>query len=202
MEIIIRLETPKDYKEVEILTREAFWDVYMPGCDEHLILHKLREVPAFIRELDFVACDEDRIVGNIVYSKAKIINNQNQEFIVLSMGPISVLPSLQRKGIGSLLIKHSINRARELGYKAVIIFGNHDYYHRFGFENAQKYGIATSKGENFNEFMALELYENSLKDIQGKFYADDVFQVNNRELEEFEQGFPYKEKNITNSQLR
>ncbi len=200
--IKIRLESQEDYRGTEIMTREAFWDVYKPGCNEHLILHKLRKVPAFVEELDLVACDKNKIVGSIVYSRAKIINNPNEEFTVLCMGPLGVLPSYQGKGIGSLLMKQSISRAKLLRYKAVIIFGNPNYYQRFGFENAEKYNIQTAEGDNFDTFMVLELYDKSLKGIQGKFFEDPVFQTDKEELELFEKKFPYKEKHITDTQLK
>jgi predicted N-acetyltransferase YhbS len=200
--IIIRLEKLEDYSEAENLTREAFWDLYKPGCDEHLVLHKIRNAPAFVGELGFVACDNNKIVGNIIYSKAKIVNSKGEESIVLCMGPFAVLPSYQKKRIGSLLLKQSVKRARELGYKAVIIFGNPDYYHRFGFKNAKEYSIQTSSGENFEPFMALELFENSLSGIQGKFYYDPVFEVKKDELDLFEKGFPFREKHVTDTQLK
>ncbi|WML33479.1 N-acetyltransferase [Clostridium sp. OS1-26] len=202
MNISIRLENENDFRNVENIIREAFWDVYKPGCVEHLIVHKIRKVSAFIRELDFIACDGEVTIGNIIYSKAKIINEGNEEFQVLCMGPIGVLPSYQGKGIGTLLIKHSINVARTLGYNAIIIFGNPNYYHRFGFENAEEYNIQTSWGANFEEFMALELYEDSLKGISGKYYEDSVFEVDDEELNIFEKQFPYKEKHVTDTQLR
>jgi predicted N-acetyltransferase YhbS len=200
--ISIRLEEEKDFRSVEYLTREAFWNLYKPGCDEHLIVHKIREVPAFIKELDFIAYDKDRIVGNIIYSKAKVINHENKEFEVLCMGPLGVLPTYQRQGIGSLLMNYSINRAKQLGYKAIIIFGDPNYYHRFGFINAEEYGIQTSTGENFEPFMALELYEGGLDGITGRFYADKVFEIEKEELEIFEKEFPYKEKLVTDTQLK
>jgi predicted N-acetyltransferase YhbS len=202
MDINIRLESPSDFRETEILTREAFWDVYKPGCDEHLLLHKMRHVAAFIRELDFVAVYQNKIIGNIIYTKAKVVNENNLEHEVLCMGPLCVLPSCQKKGIGSRLMRHSIVRAKELGYKAIIIFGNPEYYNRFGFENAQKkYNIKTSEGENLDAFMALELYADSLKGIEGKFCADPVFKVDVKELEEFEKEFPYREKHVVAGQL-
>ncbi|AZO94606.1 N-acetyltransferase [Halocella sp. SP3-1] len=200
--ILIRLETQEDYSETENMIREAFWDVYKPGCDEHLVLHKLRQVSVFVEELDLVACDNNKIVGNIVYSKAKIMNNQNQEFTVLCMGPLGVLPSYQGRGIGSLLIKQSISKAKLLGYKAVVIFGDPNYYRRFGFENAEKYNIQTAQGENFDAFMVLELYDDSLNGIQGKFFDDPVFRIQSEELELFEKEFPYKVKHIIDTQLK
>lgn len=202
MNISIRLEEEDDYRHVESMTREAFWNVYKPGCDEHLLVHKIRKVPAFVKELSLVACDDDKIVGNIIYSKAKVINGGNKEFEVLCMGPIGVLPPCQGQGIGSLLMNYSIAKAKQLGYKAIIIFGNPDYYHRFGFINAKEYGIQTSSGENFEEFMALELYDGGLNGISGKFYEDKVFTIEKDELEIFEKEFPPKEKRVTDTQLK
>lgn len=194
MNISIRLENENDFRNVENLTREAFWDVYKPGCDEHLVVHKIRKTDAFIKELDFVACNQEKIVGNVIYSKAKVINENNEEFEILCIGPLGVLPSYQGKGIGTLLMKHSIKVAKTLGYNAIVIFGNSNYYHRFGFENAKKYNIQTSWGDNFEDFMVLELYEGSLEGISGKFYEDSVFEINKDELIIFEKQFPYKEK--------
>lgn len=194
MDISIRPEEESDYRAVENLTREAFWDVYKSGCDEHLVVHNLRKTPAFIKELSFVARDKDKIVGSIIYSKARVVKDENMEFEVLCMGPIGVLPSYQRQGIGSLLMRHSIEKAKQSGYKAIIIFGNPDYYHRFGFRNAGEYGIQTSWGGNLEAFMALELCVGGLNGISGKYYEDEAFKVDKDELEAFERGFPYKEK--------
>ena len=202
MNLQIRLETQSDFKETETLTREAFLDLYKPGCDEHLIVHKIRNVAAFVSGLGFVATSDNKIIGNIIYSKAKVINDHNIKHEVLCMGPLSVLPSYQKKGIGSKLIEYSIDEARDMGFKGVIIFGNPNYYNRFGYCNALKYKIKTSDGHNFDAFMALELYENSLKGIEGKFYPDSVFIIDNKELEEFEKEFPYKEKHVTDTQLK
>lgn len=201
MEIEIRPENENDHSETEALTREAFWDVYKPGCDEHLVLHNMRHIPAFIPELDFVAVYQDRIIGHIIYSKAKVIDQNDLAHDVLSMGPVSVLPEYQGKGIGSQLIKHSTAVAAKMGFNAVIIFGNPEYYSRFGFKNAEKYNITTSQGDNFDAFMALELYEDSLKGVEGRFHEDPVFHVDEKELVEFEKRFPFREKHVTDTQL-
>ena len=202
MNIEIRLEIIKDYEEVENLTREAFWDLYQPGCDEHLLAHKLRKVEAFIPKLDFVAELDGQIVGNIMYSKAKIVDKNGTDHEVLSFGPLSVLPSYQKSGIGAKLVNHTIELAKVMGNKAIVIFGNPDYYHRFGFVNAEMHHITTGDGENFDAFMALELYKGALQGITGKFHEDPVFQVSKVELEAFEKKFPYKEKHITDTQFR
>lgn len=194
MNLSIRLENENNFRNVENMTREAFWNVYKPGCDEHLMIHQIRKSNAFIKELDFIACDGETIVGSVIYTKAKVINENNEAAEVICMGPLGVLPSYQGKGVGTMLMEHSIIVAKSLGYNAVIIFGNPKYYHRFGFENAKKYNIQTSWGDNFEDFMALELHEGSLKGVSGKFYEDSAFEINKEELEIFEKQFPNKEK--------
>lgn len=202
MNISIRLEEESDFEIVEYLTREAFWDVYRPGCSEHLLVHKKRKIPAFVKELSYIACDKSKIVGNIIYSSARVVNEDNSEYEVLCMGPLSVLPAYQRRGVGSRLLQETLNKARQSGYKAVIIFGNPGFYERFGFKNARQFMIQTSSGENFDAFMALELQEGALNGISGKFYEDKVFGIEDDELEVFEKRFPYREKHITDTQLK
>jgi predicted N-acetyltransferase YhbS len=121
MNMILRLENEDDYEEVENLTREAFWDIYQPGCVEHLLVHNLRKVSAYIPELDFVAVQDDRIVGNIMYSKSEIVDSEGVAHEVITFGPVSVLPSYQKNGIGSVLIEHTQKLAAEMGFKAIII---------------------------------------------------------------------------------
>ena len=202
MNINIRLEKEKDHKEVETLTREAFWDLFQPGCDEHLLAHKLRKAEAFVPGLDFVAEREDQIIGNIMYSRAKIVDGKGKEHEVLTFGPLSVLPSHQKLGVGAALIRHTIKLAEEMGFKAIVIFGHPEYYHRFGFANAETFRITTSDGANLEPFMALELYKGALRGIEGRFHEDAVFKIDPAELEVFERGFPYREKHVTDTQLR
>jgi len=201
MNITIRNEIESDRHETENVTREAFWDLYQPGCDEHLILHQLRESAAFIPELDLVACQGDRIIGNIVYTRAKV-KNETSEKEVLCMGPLSVLPEFQKKGVGSFLLRTSISKARSMGFPAVVIFGDPQYYHRFGFVNAEKLGIQTSEGKNMEPFMALDLTGKGLPDIHGRFFEDQAFQSKPEDLQQFEQRFPPREKHIKPGQLR
>ncbi|MDR0831825.1 MAG: N-acetyltransferase [Bacillales bacterium] len=161
-DITLRLETPADYKTVEKLTFEAFKDFEAEGLpkrdlpNEHFLAYLLRNDPSFIKELDFVAILNEEIVGNIMYSKCHIIHLNNQKE-ALVFGPISVKPELQKQGIGTLLIKHSLEHAQKLGYKAVIITGFPDYYHRFGFVSANTFNLTMLDGSFFDAFMALEL---------------------------------------------
>lgn len=70
--ITIHLETKEDYRQVENLTREAFWNVYRPGCTEHYVLHCYRGDPAFVPELDFVMELGGKMIGQIIYVRSEI----------------------------------------------------------------------------------------------------------------------------------
>lgn len=195
MNISIRNETPADYRIVEELTREAFWgSMDHPTCDgEHLLVHKLRKLPAYVPELDFVAEAEGRIVGHIIYSLAKIVTADDRETAVLSFGPLSVHPDYKRKGVGSALMRHSIAEAARLGYRAIIFYGHPDYYPRFGFRRASRYAIVSAGGSSWDALMAMELYDGALDGITGRFMEDEVYAVDPEELAEFEKEFPDKE---------
>ena len=195
LDIHIRMETPADYRVVEELTREAFWgNMDHPTCDgEHLLVHKLRELPCFVPELDFVAEVEGKIAGHIIYSLAKVMTPDNREIKVLSFGPLSVHPDCQRMGVGSALMRHSIARAAGLGYRAIIIYGHPDYYPKFGFRRASRYDIVSADGSSRDALMAMELYDGALDGITGRYIEDEVYEVDPEELAEFEKGFPYKE---------
>jgi len=200
MDVLLRPEEEKDYNSVENLTREAFWNVYKPGCDEHLLIHNIRNKKEFIKELDYVAVFNDEIIGNIVYAKAKIIGI-NEEYDVITFGPISVLPAYQKKGIGKKLIEHTITKSKEMGFKAVIIYGNPKYYERFGFKNGKEYKITDMEGKYNDALMALELYPGALKNKNGKFFEGEAYKVDKKELKIFEKNFPYKEKLVLDTQI-
>lgn len=202
MDITLRNERPEDYRAVENITREAFWNLHAPGCDEHLLVHKLRQSPCFIPELDFVAVTGNRLAGNIMYSHAHIVPPAGKKHKVLTFGPLSVLPSLQRHGIGSALVLHSLKQAAALKYTAVLIYGNPAYYSKLGFVSAKNFGISRPDGIFTPALMAIELQKNSLQGLKGYFKEDDVFTLSPDEVEEFEAFFPKKEKKSgTPSQL-
>ena len=194
MKILIQRTTQKDFLITENITREAFWNLYKPGCNEHLVLHQLRESSSYIEELDLLAIYEGEIIGHVISTKARVIDKQSKEHEVLCVGPFSVSPSFQNKGIGKKLLNYSISEAKKIEFKGMILFGNPDYYHRFGFLNAKEYKITTKDNRNFDPFMALELQENGLAYVKGRFFEDDAFTIKDDELIEFEKKFPAKEK--------
>lgn len=194
MNIEIRLEQPADYRQTENLTREAFWNHFAPGCDEHYLLHIMRGSPAFVPELDFVAVHEGKIVGNAVCVKAIVQGDGGQDHEVLSMGPISVLPEYQRQGIGGKLIEHSRQQARELGYRAIFLLGDPDYYSRQGFIPAEKLGIRTADDMYLAAHQVCELYENALAGVKGRYVEDKIYEIDAAAAAEFDKDFPAKER--------
>lgn len=202
MNLLVKQTNQNDFAITENITRESFWNVYKPGCSEHLVLHNLRKSKSYIKELDLVAFYSDQIVGHIISTKAKVVDSLKKEYEVLCVGPLSVLPDFQKKGIGGKLLKESIKIAKRLGFRGMILFGNPDYYQRFGFRNAKEFEITTKDYQNFEPFMALELFENALTGVKGRFIEDESFNVNEDELNEYEKQFPYKEKLVTDTQLK
>jgi len=194
MEPIIRKTNNKEFFETENLTRETFWNLYQSGCTEHFMIHNFRKSKAWVEQLDIVALIDNKIVGHIISTKAKVIDENKADYEVLHVGPFSVEAEIQNKGIGTKLLNHSIKEAKNLGFKGMILFGNPDFYPRFGFKNAKEFKITTNEGMNFAPFMALELQENGLAEVQGKFFLDESAEINEQELCIFEEQFPAKEK--------
>jgi predicted N-acetyltransferase YhbS len=192
LNVIIRKEREDELKIVENSIREAFWNVYKPGCDEHLMVHQLHNSINFIRDLDFVAEIEEQVVGNIVCSKA-VVRKEDLQNEIVAIGPIGVIPDYRNRGIGSLLMKKAIDSAREMGYAGMVLYGDPKYYQRFGFVNSETYGITTPDGNNFEAFMVLELGKGMLDGISGKCYEDKAFDINADELIDFDKGFCKKE---------
>ena len=159
VELKLRTEQPADYRETENVTREAFWNLYSPGCCEHYLLHVMRDSPAFVPELDLVAERDGRIVGNVVSLRAVLHGDDGTVCEVLSLGPISVLPECQRQGIGGRLISRTRELARELGFRALLLCGDPDYYLYQGFVPAEMLGIRTADNMCAMALHVCELYD-------------------------------------------
>lgn len=194
MKLIIRKEIPEDYRAVERLTREAFWNHYAPGCSEHYLAHILRESEAFVSELDFVAEKDGKIVGNIMYTRAQVRGDDQAVHPVLCFGPVSVLPDYQGQGIGTKLIEHTKRVAKGLGFPAIIIYGDPEYYKRVGFVPAEQFSIGTSWGTYAASLLACELEPGALNGCAGMFYEDDIYDLDEQKAEAFDREFEPKEK--------
>jgi predicted N-acetyltransferase YhbS/uncharacterized protein YdhG (YjbR/CyaY superfamily) len=186
---ILRNEKKSDWKAVEQVTYRAFRDAPPTGSgddgNEALLAQKLRSCAAFVPGLDYVAELEGSVIGSIMYTRSKIISDANgtapHEWETLTFGPISVLPKYQRDGVGSALIRKTLDVARELGYRAVLIFGHESYYPRFGFKPASEFGVTTADGKNVPAFMALPLYDGALDGVHGRLICDDVYSTLDRD---------------------
>ncbi|TXJ47494.1 GNAT family N-acetyltransferase [Brachyspira aalborgi] len=202
--MIIRLEEEKDYFETENLTREAFWNVYREGCFEHLIIHNLRKDKSFVKELDYCIEIDNKIIANIVYAKGKLKLENGNIREILIFGPVSVLSKYQKKGYGEKLINYTIEKAKELGYDAIVIMGNPNYYKKFGFESCSKYKIyyeGLDKNEEAPFFMIKILNDNNIENLKGIYSAPDCYKADEKELEEFDKKFPFKIKEKIEGQI-
>ncbi len=194
MEITLRKEIESDCRRVEEVTREAFWNLYVPGCCEHYLVHVMRDHRDFIPDLDYVACIDNQIVGNIMYTKSKLVDEQEQTIETITFGPVSVLPEYQRKGIGSSLIQHTIQKAREKDCKAIIIYGNPSNYCKHGFKSSKDYNIATMAGKYPYSLLVLELVAGAFNNHSWRYQESDVYNVDLGKAEEYDQLFEHKEK--------
>ena len=194
---IIRLERTEDFREVEFLVRESFWNVYRPGCSEHYVIHVLRDDPAFVKELDFVMEKDGRLIGQNMFMQTVINADDGRDVPVLTMGPIGITPELKRKGYGKRLLDHSLEQAAALGYSAVLFEGNIGFYGKSGFDYARKFGIRyhdLPEGADDSFFLCRELIPGYLDGVTGVYQTPQGYYVDDAEVEEFDKAFPYKEK--------
>ena len=193
----IRLEKKEDYRAVEALVREAFWNVYRPGCSEHYVIHMLRDDPAFVKELDFVMELDGKLIGQNMFMKTVINADDGRVISVLTMGPICVTPELKRRGYGKALLDYSLAKAAELGYGAVLFEGNIGFYGKSGFDYSRKFGIRyhdLPEEADSSFFLCKELMPGYLDGVTGVYQTPQGYYVNDSDVEEFDKGFPHKEK--------
>ena len=193
----IRLEKKEDYREVENLVRESFWNVYRPGCSEHYVIHVLRDDPAFVRELDFVMEKDGRLIGQNMFMKTVIEADDGSVVNVLTMGPIGITPELKRRGYGKALLDFSLKKAAELGYGAVLFEGNIGFYGKSGFDYASRFGIRyhdLPEDADSSFFLCKELVPGYLDGITGVYQTPQGYYVKDEDVEEFDKDFPVKEK--------
>ena len=196
----IRLEKKEDYREVENLVRESFWNVYRPGCLEHYVLKSLRNDPDFVPELDFVMEKDGRIIGQNVFVRTVIKADDGREIPIMTMGPICIAPELKRQGYGKILLDYSLEKAAEIGCGAVCFEGNILFYGKSGFTYASEYGIryhGLPEGEDASFFICKELIPGYFDGVTGEYATPKGYFACDENPEEFaayEATFPYKEK--------
>ncbi|MGN0234233.1 MAG: GNAT family N-acetyltransferase [Bacteroidaceae bacterium] len=185
----IRLEQPQDYREVERLTRDSFWNVYRPGCTEHYVLHHYRSNPDFIPELDFVMEEDGMIIGHVMFSRAVIALDGGGTLPAWTFGPISIHPCYKRRGYGLQLLRHAIGRAREMGVGVLCMEGNIAFYRHAGFVLASTLGIHYHAGSRESEvpyFLAQELIPGHLQGREGVYHTPRGYYVAEENPEDFE----------------
>ena len=201
--LTIRLETEEDYRAVEELTREAFWNIYKPGADEHYFVHQMRSHPDFIPELAFVLELDGRIIGNIMYTKAWLEDEDGMRKEILSFGPLCVAPEHQRQKLGKLLIEQSFAAARSMGYDVNIIFGDPGNYVSRGFVCCKKKDVCFIVEGNFpTALLVCELVPGALDGRKWMYIPSTAADCcdDTAAVEAFDAGFPPMEKRWMPSQ--
>ncbi len=198
----IRNEQTEDQWNVEDLTRRAFWNLYVPGCSEHYLVHVMRNHPDFIPELNFVLEKDNRIIGSVMYTKAKLVDEENHEKQILTFGPLSIHPDFQRQGYGKVLLEYSFEKAKRMSYDVIVIFGNPDNYVSRGFKSCKKFDIC--REENFypSAMLVKELTEGCLEKKKWRYIDSEVYHIveNGKEKEKFDLNFEKMEKKFQTSQ--
>lgn len=201
---IIRLERKEEHREVEALVREAFWNVYRPGCLEHYVLNQLRNDPLFVSELDFVMEMDGQPIGQNVFVRANIKADDGRDISILTMGPICIHPKLKRNGFGKILLDYSLNKAAELGYGAVCLEGSINFYGKSGFTFADKFGIryhGLPNDADTSFFLCKELIPDFLDGITGEYATPKCYFVDEAAVDEYDKTFPSKKKLTLPEQL-
>ncbi len=201
---VIRLERKEEHRAVENLVRESFWNVYRPGCLEHFVLHKLRNDPAFVPELDFVMEMHGRLIGQNVFMKASICADDGRCIPIMAMGPICICPELQGKGLGKILLDYSLEKAAELGCGALCFEGNIGFYGKSGFSCASSFGIryhGLPEDADSSFFLCRELIPGYLDGITGEYATPQGYFVEESDADEFDKTFPRKEKLVLPCQI-
>ncbi|MCX7775412.1 MAG: N-acetyltransferase [Rectinemataceae bacterium] len=197
MALRIRQETPKDYRAVENITRQAFWNLNEPGCIEHYLVHRLRSHPDCIPELDLVLEKDGVLVGSIMYTRSRLENGHGAVKNILTFGPVSMHPQHQRQGLGSMLIQESLARAQALGFPMVVIFGNPSNYAGLGFKSCSRYGICLEGGIFPTAMLVKELAPGALEALGNEtwvYHESDAFAIDPQEAADFDAMFDPMEK--------
>lgn len=198
--IIIRNEKKEDWELVERITRQAFYNLYVPGCVEHYLVHIMREHEDFIPELDFVLELDGQVIGNIMYTKAKLTDENGTEKEILTFGPVSIHPAYQRMGYGKMLMEHSFQAAIQLGYDTIVILGSPANYVSRGFKCCKKYNVCIENGKYPAAMMVKELIPHILDDHKWLYQDGPVMAISKEEAERYDDTLEPMEKKYLPSQ--
>ena len=194
--IQIRNEEPRDYQRVEEITRKAFYNLYVPGGNEHYLVHIMRSHTDFVPELDFVLEADGALIGNIMYTKTRLIDEAGEEKNILTFGPVCIAQEYQRRGYGKLLLEHSFERARSLGYDVIVIFGVPGNYVSRGFKSCKKCNVCLADGTFPTAMMVLELCPGALDGRKWVYHQSPVFEFDEQEAERYDASLPPMEKKL------
>ena len=198
--ITIRNEEQKDWAVVEKITRQAFYNLYVPGCVEHYLVHIMWEHEDFIPELDFVLELDGQVIGNIMYTKAKLTDENGTEKEILTFGPVSIHPAYQRMGYGKMLMEHSFQAAIQLGYDTIVILGSPANYVSRGFKCCKKYNVCIENGKYPAAMMVKELIPHILDDHKWLYQDSPVMAISKEEAELYDDTLEPVEKKYLPSQ--
>ncbi|MDO4484794.1 MAG: N-acetyltransferase [Clostridia bacterium] len=196
----IRLERPGDYRAVEEMLRDAFWNLHVPGCHEHYLAHRMRTHADYLPELSLVAEEDGRVVGIIMYTRAQLMDPRGNVKPVLTFGPLCVHPDYQHRGIGKALMDASFNRAISRGWDTVVIFGHPNLYAGAGFVHCSRYNICMGTGTYASSMLVKPLTHASLTSTRWIYQGSPVYNIDEQAAEEFDKSFPPREKAVTPTQ--
>lgn len=198
--ITIRNETESDYRIVEEIARKAFYNLYIPGCDEHYLVHIMRHHEDFIPALDFVIELDGQVIGNVMYTKARLIDETGTEKDILTFGPLAIDPNYHRMGFGKKLLEYSFEQAVRLGYDVIVIFGSPMNYVSRGFVSCKKHNICLENGKYPAAMMVKELIPNALDGRKWFYHESPAYSVSKEEAQQFDDTFENMEKRYQTSQ--
>ncbi|NMB94554.1 MAG: N-acetyltransferase, partial [Flexilinea flocculi] len=182
------------------ITRKAFWNLYMPGCVEHYLVHVMRSHEDFLPELDLVIEVDHQIIGNIMYTKAKLVDESGEEKEILTFGPVCISPEYQRMGYGKMLMESSFEKAVSMGYDAIVIFGNPNNYVSRGFKSCKKYNVCLENGTYPAAMLVKELKPQSFDGRKWFYFESPVMKIDEQEAVRFDESLEKMEKNFQPSQ--
>jgi putative acetyltransferase len=198
--VIIRNEEQKDRAVVDQITRQAFYNLYVPGCVEHYLVHIMREHEDFISELDFVLELNGNVIGNIMYTKAKLIDENGNKKDIVTFGPVSIHPAYQRMGYGKMLMEHSFRAATQLGYDTIVIFGSPSNYVSRGFKSCKKYDVCIENGKCPAAMMVKELVPHVLEGHKWIYQDSPVMAISEEAAKHYDDTLEPMEKRHLPSQ--